>query len=330
MPDLLDPTERRLLDEFQRDFPLCPRPFARIGAMLGLHEAEIIARLSREIAEGRITRVGATVRPNTAGASTLAALRVPEARIEEVAGRVGAEDGVNHSYLREHDWNLWFVATAPDVAHLDARLAAIRADTGLELLDLRLVRPFNIDLGFPLSGGRNRAVTRAKVDLKALHDSDRPLLHALSQGLPLCPRPFAALGADIGWSEAKVLSRTGALLTAGILNRLGVIVRHRTVGWSANAMVVWDVPEDRIALAGPALAALHGVTLCYQRRTVPGLWRYGLFSMIHARSRGEALAVLHRAATLPALKGVQHEALFSIRCFKQTGAKLAHSGERAA
>ena len=151
MFDRLDSIDRRLLDEFQRDLPLVPRPFAAIGAALGLDEAEVIDRLSQLKARAMIARVGATVRPNTAGASTLAAMTVPESRIEEVAALVGAEPGVNHSYLREADWNLWFVATAPDAAALEAALARIDAATGLRVLDLRLVRPFNIDLGFRLT-----------------------------------------------------------------------------------------------------------------------------------------------------------------------------------
>ncbi len=119
-----------------------------------------------------------------------------------------------------------------------------------------------------------------------------------------------------------MIARIAELSQAGILTRVGVIVRHRAVGWSANAMVVWALPEDRIAAAGAALARHPGITLCYQRRTVPGVWDYPLYSMIHARSRAEALAVLAGAAALPELAGATHRALFSTRCFKQTGALL--------
>ena len=139
--DRIDPIDLRLLDGFQRDFPLESRPFARIAVRLGLSEAEVIDRLSRMQAAGRIARVGGTVRPNTAGASTLAALAVPEDRIEAVAELVGAEPGVNHSYQREAEWNLWFVATAPSEAELAASLKRIEAASGLPVLSLPLVRP---------------------------------------------------------------------------------------------------------------------------------------------------------------------------------------------
>ncbi|MEZ5797837.1 MAG: AsnC family transcriptional regulator [Paracoccaceae bacterium] len=318
----IDPIDLALLDGFQRDLPLVPRPFAEIGARLGLEEADVIARLSHMQAEGRITRVGATVRPNTAGASTLAAMAVPEERIEAVAALVGAEPGVNHSYLREDHWNLWFVATAPGAEALDASLARIEARAGLRLLDLRLVRPFNIDLGFPLAGAPVAMTGDRGAETAILRPNDRPLLQALSQGLELVPRPWAALAARLGRDEAAVTSRIAVLQAAGILTRLGIIVRHRALGYTANAMVVWNLPEAQIGRAGPALAALAGITLCYQRRAVPGVWPYRLYSMIHARSREQALEVLERACALPGLAGVDHRVLFSTRCFKQSGARL--------
>ncbi|WP_413874894.1 AsnC family transcriptional regulator [Albidovulum sp.] len=322
MFDRLDPIDRRLLDEFQRDLPLVPRPFAAIGAALGVAEDEVIVRLDRLRARAMIARVGATVRPNTAGASTLAAMAVPEARLEEIAAIVGAEPGVNHSYLREADWNLWFVATAPDGEALDGSLARIGKATGLGVLDLRLVRPFNIDLGFRLAGTVVAMPVPRPLSPAVLSEADRPILQALTTGLPLVPRPFAALADALGQDEATVIARVAALSAAGFLTRVGIIVRHRAVGWNANAMVVWSLPEARIREAGEALARQPGVTLCYQRRTVPGVWDYPLYSMIHARSRTEALATLADAARLPELAGATHRALFSTRCFKQTGALL--------
>ncbi len=320
--DRLDPHDRRLLDEFQRDFPLVQRPFAQLAKALDLTETDVIARLDRLQALGTVARVGGTVRPNTAGASTLAALAVPDDRIEAVAEIVGQEPGVNHSYLREDDWNLWFVATAPDAAGLEASLARIGARTGLQVLSLPLLRAFNIDLGFRLTGPRAALTTETAVDASILQASDRPLLQMMAAGLPLVPRPFDSMAAGLNWTEAQVLDRLDRLTKARILTRIGVIVRHRAIGWAANAMVVWDVPEAEIEAAGRALAALPGVTLCYQRRKVPGVWRYGLFSMIHGQSRADALTVLAAACALPELAQTDHRVLFSTRCFKQTGALL--------
>ncbi|MFO1175156.1 MAG: AsnC family transcriptional regulator [Paracoccaceae bacterium] len=322
----MEPVDLRLMDEFQRDLPLVRRPFAAIGERLGLAEAEVLARLARLQAQGAVARVGATVRPNTAGASTLCAMAVPEARVDAVAELVGAEPGVNHSYLREDLWNLWFVATAADAGALAATLARIRAATGLGLLDLPMERAFNIDLGFRLRGGRTAMAPDRPALPMVLTGADRQILAALSSGLPLVSRPFAALGLP----EAEVLARIERLCAARIITRLGVILRHRPLGYRANAMVVWDLAPALVPAAGLALAALPGITLCYQRRTVPGLWPYALYSMIHAQSRPEALAVLAEARALPELAGAAFRPLFSTRCFKQTSALIGQPEGRAA
>ena len=318
-PDCLN---TRLLDEFQRDLPLVPRPFAAMAETLGTTESDVLDRLARLQDCGRISRVGATCRPNTAGASTLAALAIPGPRIEEVAAIVGAEPGVNHSYLREDRWNLWFVATAPSGDDLAASLGRIEAASGLPVLSLPLVRPFNIDLGFRLRGPRQSLGLDRDPDMGALRPDDRPLMQALSQGLDLVPAPFAALADSLGRAEAEILDRIRALSEARILTRVGVIVHHRALGWAANAMVVWQLPPEAIEAAGRALSQVPGVTLCYQRRTVPGVWDWPLFCMIHARSRPEAMAVLDRARALPDLAGVPHKILLSTRCFKQRGALI--------
>ncbi len=322
-----DEIDKRLLDGWQRDFPLVSHPFAVIGQALELNDTEVIARLSHLVTSGAITRVGATVRPNTIAASTLAAIAVPPERIEEVAAIIGAEQGVNHSYLREHHWNLWFVATAPDADSLQSTLERIKTRSGLRVLDLRLLQAFNIDLGFNLNTPQAAKPDCGLLKTLTLNDADRRIMQTLSKGLPLTPQPFTQLAQDLAQPEVDLIARIQTLSDAGYLTRIGVIVRHRALGWSSNAMVVWQVPVDRVVAAGEQLAVLPGITLCYQRKTAPDVWPYTLYSMIHARSRAQALEVLEQAKALPALKGIAHEALFSTHCFKQTGAMIAYPKE---
>ncbi|MDF1718864.1 MAG: AsnC family transcriptional regulator [Antarcticimicrobium sp.] len=324
MQIVADPIDRDLLDNWQRDFPVEPAPFVALAQALGLTEGEVLGRLEKMRQNGRITRVGATCAPNTVSASTLAAIAAPHPRIDEVAAIIGTEPGVNHSYLREDMWNLWFVLTGPDRAYIDAALERIEARAGLRVLDLPMVRAFNVDLGFRMGGGVRMPVPPARpADRAALRPGDRDILQALTRGLTLTARPYAALAERLDRPEAEILTRIGALLAAGLITRLGVIVRHRALGWRANAMVVWDIAADRIDRAGPALAAHPGVTLCYERQIVPGVWPYRLFSMIHARSRPEALEILRGAATLSELAGATHKVLFSTHCYKQTGAMIS-------
>lgn len=146
-----DGLAQRLLDAYQRDFPLEPRPFARIAADVGVAEADVITTLAKLTEAGSISRIGAVVRPNSIGASTLAALSVAADDVERVAALVCSHAEVNHCYEREHAINLWFVVVAADRNAVTRVLRAIEAETGLACLDLPIVEAYHIDLGFPLS-----------------------------------------------------------------------------------------------------------------------------------------------------------------------------------
>jgi DNA-binding Lrp family transcriptional regulator len=146
----LSALERRLLNDFQRDFPLVPEPFADIGSRLGVSEAEVIDALEGLKARGCVSRVGPVFAPRRLGYSQLAALAVPAARLDAVAALVNAYPEVNHNYEREHHYNLWFVITGDDERRVTRILDEIEQHTGLEALRLPLERAYHIDLGFPL------------------------------------------------------------------------------------------------------------------------------------------------------------------------------------
>lgn len=142
--------ERRLLNDYQHDFPLSATPYADIARELGASETEVLATLTRLTQQGAVSRVGAVLRPNTVGVSTLAAIAVPPERLDAVAELVNSYSEVNHNYEREHSLNLWFVATAPDSRRLQTVLTEIGDHCGLEVLAFPLVEDYHIDLGFDL------------------------------------------------------------------------------------------------------------------------------------------------------------------------------------
>jgi len=149
----LNPLERALLNDFQRDFPLDPRPFARVAEALGVGEDEVLSAYRDLVERGLVKRIGPVVRPHRLGWSTLAAMSVPHERLAEVADLVTGHREVNHNYEREHALNLWFVVTAPSRQDVMEVLADIAARSGLEVLDLPLERPYRVELGFPIPRG---------------------------------------------------------------------------------------------------------------------------------------------------------------------------------
>ena len=159
MDDTLD---FHLLNDFQRDFPLCPAPFAELASRLGVAEKVVLGRLENLRRDGKISRVGAVFAPKRIGASTLAAMAVPPEKLDAVAAAVNRFPEVNHNYEREHRYNLWFVVTAASEGRLQATLGAIEQAAGYPLMPLPLLEEFHIDLGFSLNGGPKKNVVAAR------------------------------------------------------------------------------------------------------------------------------------------------------------------------
>jgi len=312
-----------LLDGWQRGFPLCDEPFHAIGQTLGLGADAVIARYAQLQRTGAFSRIGAVFAPGAGGASTLAAMAVPPGRLEQVAALVSAHAGVNHNYEREHAVNLWFVATGGDAAQVEELLRAIEQDSGLPVLRLPMLRPYRIDTAFGLrqqhtpGGPTHRAPA-------PLPPAEGPLAALAEQGLPLAPRPYGAWAAQLGCGARDVLDTLSRWLAQGQLQRFGVVVRHHELGYTANAMTVFDVPDAEVDACGEALARSPGVTLAYRRARASG-WPYNLYCMVHGRDRQAVRAAVAQAAACAGLAARPQAQLFSLRRFKQTGARrFAH------
>ncbi len=162
-----------------------------------------------------------------------------------------------------------------------------------------------------------------------LNETDQQLIAAIQDGLPMVSQPYAVIADGLGITQQAVITRLQALQDSGVIKRMGVVVRHRALGYCDNAMVVWDVPEADIERIGKLLAAETCVTLCYQRpRRLPD-WSYNLFCMIHGRARDSVLRCIERIIDTHGLHDVTHDVLFSTRSFKQCGAHYASPADKA-
>jgi DNA-binding Lrp family transcriptional regulator len=282
--------------------------------------------LASLVTSGKVSRVGLTFAPGRIGAATLAAMAVPEERLHEIASLVSAFAEVNHNYEREHPYNLWFVVTGPDEARIESVVRKIeRAAACGRVLSLPMVEPYHVDLGFdlerrdadvPRRSGSRRAGGRV-----ALTAPERALAVALEDGLPLIEEPYAEVARRAGMPEQDVMATLARWLADGLANRLGVIVRHRPLGFRANAMVVWDVPDGEARAVGERMAQWPEVSLCYRRERLLPAWRYNLYCMIHGRDRVHVLGQIAAMDARLDLVKYPYEVLFSRRCFKQGGAR---------
>lgn len=149
------------------------------------------------------------------------------------------------------------------------------------------------------------------------------LRRLLEAGLPLAARPYARLAEQLGATEDAVLEQVRQWSDDGLFRRMGLVLKHRALGFRANAMLVLDVPDDRVDAVGQQLGQAPGVNLCYQRPRRLPQWRYNLFCMIHGRERADVVERIERLLAEHGLDGLPYQLLFSTRAFKQCGGRYA-------
>lgn len=312
--------ELALIDRWQHGFPLVEKPFEVVGRSAALDQDAAIGIFRKMQANDVISRVGAVVRPNTVGASTLAAMQVPPEQLEDVADIVSRELLVTHNYEREHALNLWFVIAGAGPEAIAATIARIHRQTGLDVVDLPMLQAYHLGLGFSLGAAPpQRREVGSPADYRP-DPRDRAILAAIEDGLPLIERPYRAVADRIDLRQSEIIDRLDHMKASGIVTRFGCVVRHEKLGYKSNAMAVWDVPDDRLDDVVDSFARHQKVTLCYRRPRLLPVWPYNIFCMVHARSRWDAYAVIDEI-NLEADTGLLRQAvLFSKRCFKQRGA----------
>lgn len=327
----IDEVDARLIDEYQSGFPVEQRPFEALAEVLETTPSDVVDRVNRLRDEGIFRRFGAVLNPPVIGSSTLAAVKAPEDRIDEVGAIIDGYRQVNHNYRRTHEWNLWFVVTAGSQEKRDAILAEIENETGCEVLNLPMRTDYYIDLEFPVVNTdrfARESLAETAVNATRISESARgdltpveaDLLLAIQDGFPLTATPYADIAADLNVDTSTVLTAIERLREDGCIKRIGCIVNHVVTGFDENCMVVWDVPDEDLDDRGVAVGRLPYVTLCYHRPRRPEQdWHYNLFTMIHGREAEAVEAKIDEIASeqLP----YEHERLYTEATRKQTGAR---------
>ncbi len=152
---------------------------------------------------------------------------------------------------------------------------------------------------------------------------DRRLIALTQTGLPLVSQPYHALARELDTDAEEVMRRLRRMQDSGIIRRIGAVPNHYALGYKANAMSVWDIPDAVIDSIGLRVGSLEFVSHCYQRPRIPGIWPYNLFIMVHGHDREE---VLEQVRILQGVIGEDcrgHELLYSTRILKKTGLRLS-------
>jgi DNA-binding Lrp family transcriptional regulator len=301
----LDDTDKRLMNLLQSRFPLDPEPFALVASEAELELDDLLGRTQR-LLDNRIIREITPIFDTRALGyeSMLVAAKVDSENPQRAARIVNAHPGVSHNYLRTHDFNLWFtIATPPDSelglkGSIDALMEATGAESMRELPTLTL---FKINMNLEMEKGTEElaatieAAPPRELEAQPYDDADIAIIKALQGPMKAVERPYDEAAAEVGLSTEELLDKLGDMVDRKILRRVAAILFHRRAGFSANGMGVWKVPEDQILEVGGRMAAVRGISHCYQRPTYAD-WPYSVFTMAHGRSKEECDAVLDSIA----------------------------------
>lgn len=321
----------RALDRLQDGLPVEAEPFAAVAKGLDLSAGEVLELIGGWLEDGVLTRFGPLFdAEKLGGAVRLCALKAPAGDFDRIADIVNAHREVAHNYERLHKLNMWFVLASDTPGRLDEVTAGIEAETGLPVLGLPKLKEFFIGLKVtpPASTGLPETPLPDRVandpdGPAVLGETDRKLVAALQEGLPLVRRPYDLIAKRTGLAPAEVLARLASMVERGAIRRIAAAPNHFALGWTENAMTVWDVEDGAIDEIGARIGHLPFVSHCYRRPSRPPDWPYSLFAMVHGRSREE---VDGKIATLARICGARLRAadrLYSARILKKTGLRIS-------
>ena len=322
----LDATDKRLMNLLQSSFPLEREPFTAIASEAGLHLDEVKVRTQRLLEERIIREITPIFDTRALGyASMLVAAKVDPANPHRAAQVINSHPGVSHNYLRTHEFNLWFtIATPPDSRlGLDGTLAVLREGTGAESIrQLPTLTLFKINMNLEMEQGTETlaaavdAAPPRELERQPYDDTDVGVIRALQGPMAVVDRPYDAAAREVGMPVDRFLGHLRGMVDRKLLRRVAAILYHRRAGFSANGMGVWRVPEERVLEVGRRMAAVRGISHCYQRPTYPD-WPYSIFTMAHGRSKEECDAILDRIAGEHGLHGDDRAVLYSSTEFKK-------------
>jgi len=148
-----------------------------------------------------------------------------------------------------------------------------------------------------------------------LDELDKRIIAAMQDEFPLVAEPYKEIAARIGISEKELLERLSSYRQSGKIRKMGAVLKHREVGFSANALCAWVVPPERLEEVGQIMMRHPAITHCYSRIPQPE-WPYNFYIMLHGHSREECRSM---ATELAQATGVcQYTMLFSTKEWKKT------------
>jgi len=319
----MDTLDKEILNEIQWTFPLVPQPFDEMAKKFQVSIDTIKERLIHLKKIGVLRQLSAIFDTRRLGyKSSLVAMEIEPDKLDFVASQINRHPGVSHNYERNHQFNLWFTLAVPPNSDLKSEVDKFSKLDGIKKTRmLPTIKLFKIGVKLDMVDDKKHDVKPSEEKKKINNvkfvatEDDKQFIRELQKDMEITDRPFLKSAQTLGISEEELFEKMKHYEEIGVMRRFAAILRHRDVGFVANGMIVWKVPEDRIEQVGEKLGAFPQVSHCYQRPVYPD-WPYNVFSMIHCKSKDEANYV---AKTIQNQIDVDdYMILFSAKEFKKT------------
>ena len=321
----LTKTEQHILQIIQADFPLTAKPYEAIGKSIGRTEHEVIEILRSLKKRNIIRQISAIFNAQFLGfTSALVSFQIQAQHLDTAAAIISAHPGVSHNYQREHRFNLWFTLSVPEKVdrkqHVQ-KLAELTSCThylylpGLRTFKRRVQFDMNTHLKNPMVLSQTSEVLpemSRKITLPI--GIQYGIMSELQKDLPLSPTPFTDIAKRFQVEEDLFFHFLHDLKTSQKMSRFAGILKHRSLGFTANAMVVWNIPDSTILPFGEYAATYQAISHCYERVTYPE-WPYNIYTMIHGASRDDTQKVIDELSAQFDMKS--YEILYSCKEYKK-------------
>jgi DNA-binding Lrp family transcriptional regulator len=319
----MDSLDREILNEIQWSFPLVSEPYKTLADKFKITNEEMKKRITNLKSTGVLRQLSAIFDTRRLGyKSSLVAMAISPEKLDYIANQINRHPGVSHNYERNHEYNLWFTLATPPGTDLKNEVDKFSKLPGiLKVRLLPTIKLFKIGVKLDMVDEKKKEVapTEEKKKIKEVkfvpNETDKEFIRQLQKDLPIVDRPFLAPAQALGMTEAQVFEKLHYYEEIGVMRRYAAILRHRDVGFTANGMIVWRVPESKIESVGEMLGAFPQISHCYQRPVYTD-WPYNVFSMVHCKSISEAEDMAKDIQKH--IKVDDYKILFSSREFKKT------------
>ncbi|HXX05375.1 MAG TPA: Lrp/AsnC family transcriptional regulator [Candidatus Bathyarchaeia archaeon] len=319
----MDNLDKEILNEIQWTFPLVPKPYSEIAKKFSITDDEMMQRLRTLKQAGIIRQLSAIFDTRRLGyKSALVAMAISPDKLDQIANQINRHPGVSHNYERNHEYNLWFTLAVPPGSDLKTEIDKFSKLQGINKVRmLPTIKLFKIGVKLEMVEDKKAEVkpTEEKKKIRDVKfvatDDDKNYIRELQKDLEITERPFLKAAQRLGITEEELFEKARYYEEIGVMRRFAAILRHREVGFLANGMIVWKVPEERIEEVGAKLGAFPQVSHCYQRPVYPD-WPYNVFSMVHCKSNDDAQVIAKQIEDQISVH--DYKILFSSREFKKT------------